>query len=268
MKNKGNKIGLPRIVFGNIFIAMLLVLITNISTVMLQRINTVALKESYRSIFYGELFIFGILALMVLDIRFDLFAWRKPIKGLKITVRIIVSLLSLLVVIASVMVVRPALSKTDEDTGYAIVLGMALENGIPSQDLMYRVDAAKGYLDRHPGSSLILTGGNSQNNKTEAEEMRDLLVEAGVDEGKLLLEDQAQTTLENFLNVAQMIDPHEQVVLITSNYHMARASKAAKKAGFENIAMLAAKSEIVTLPTNVLWEVVVGVHETISSFGK
>ena len=45
---------------------------------------------------------------------------------------------------------------------YAIVLGLALENGKPASDLLARLDTAREYLERYPEAHLILTGGNAE----------------------------------------------------------------------------------------------------------
>ena len=85
--------------------------------------------------------------------------------------------------------------------------------------------------------------------------MRDLLIDRGVPDDHIYLEDKAKTTIENFKNTAKMIDPATPIVLVTSDYHMDRAVKTAKKAGFTNIRRLPAPSEFWAYGSNMMWEV-------------
>ena len=98
--------------------------------------------------------------------------------------------------------------------------------------------------------------------------MHDILTGRGVAEEKLHLEDQAHSTKENFKNTARMIDPNEPVVLITSNYHMDRAARTAKSAGFANVLRLPAPSSLLHYGANVMWEVVLELNEWVSAGGR
>lgn len=154
-------------------------------------------------------------------------------------------------------VIAGSLINTSGPADYAVVLGLALENGKPTKDLMYRVETAKRYLDDHPDTTLILTGGNpDESGRTEAVVMRDLLTEIGVPQEKMILEDKAENTKENFRNILSMIDPKQTIVLISSNYHMDRAVLTAKGAGFENVLCLPAPSEFLNFSANVMREII------------
>ena len=70
-----------------------------------------------------------------------------------------------------------------------------------------------GWLDQNPGARLILTGGNADaSGRTEAAVMHDLLTDRGVAEDRLMLEDRAGSTKENFRNIAGMVSKDEPVV--------------------------------------------------------
>ena len=148
------------------------------------------------------------------------------------------------------------LISTSQQADYAIVLVMALENGKPGSDLLGRLDTARKYLEKYPDAHLVLTGGNpDESGRTEAAAMRDILTELGVPEDRLLLEDKAGSTRENFANTAAMLSEDEPVVLISSNYHMDRAVRTAESAGFSQVMRLPAPSNILTFGSNVMWEV-------------
>ena len=70
--------------------------------------------------------------------------------------------------------------------------------------------------------------------------------------------------MENFVNVRQMLPEGEPVVLITSNYHMDRAVRTAKSAGFTEILRLPAPSRPFPWGSNMMWEVVMGLNELTS----
>ena len=137
------------------------------------------------------------------------------------------------------------------------MLGLALENGRPVRELISRLDTAEKYLSDHTGASLILTGGNpGPDGRTEAQVMGDLLTARGVPPEALIKEDRAADTIENFRNTARLTDPEKPVTLITSGYHMLRASAIARDAGFTDVRRLSAKCDPVFLPANIAWEIV------------
>ena len=91
--------------------------------------------------------------------------------------------------------------------------------------------------------------------------MRDILTQQGVPEDKLILEDQAQTTKENFRNIAGMISAEEPVVMISSNYHMDRAVRNASEGGFSQVMRLPARSALFAYGANMLSEVVLDLND-------
>ena len=85
-------------------------------------------------------------------------------------------------------VIRGSLIKTEGKADNALVLGLALENGKPTDDLISRLDTAQAYLKKYPEAKLILTGGNAdESGYTEAAVMRDILAERGVAEDRMIL---------------------------------------------------------------------------------
>lgn len=91
--------------------------------------------------------------------------------------------------------------------------------------------------------------------------MREILAERGVADVRMILEDQAKSTKDNFKNTAQIIDPGKPVVLISSDYHMDRAVQTAKAAGFTNGQRLSAPSSLLSYGANVMPGVVLELNE-------
>ena len=239
------------ILFGVLFTIYLTVIMT-------RRIRAVVRKDTYREVFRYELIACAVFLVFALDLRFDWLAGRR----LGTLVRGLFMAGGAVLVFFLGKVIAGGLPRTEAAAKNVLVLGLGLENGKPTYDLLSRLDTAERYLRDHPEATLVLTGGNPDvSGRTEAAVMRDLLVERGVARERLRLEDRAETTKDNFRNAAKMINPDEPTVLITSNYHMDRAAQTARAAGFTHILRLPAPSSPVTYGANILWEAAMELNE-------
>jgi uncharacterized SAM-binding protein YcdF (DUF218 family) len=262
-----NRPSLARRIVGDILLALAMMLIAEVAIVMPARINAVVLKSDYQEVFVYQRILCAVLLLFALDIRFNLFTRWKPA-----AVRVIGWILRVVIVLASAVIIffcgKVVIGSVVQNAGQAdhvIVLGLALENGEASPDLIARLDTAREYLGQHPGAKLILTGGNAdESGRTEADVMHDILTAKGVPEDSLILEGQASTTKENFENIARMISPDKPVVMISSNYHMDRAVQTAKDEGFTQVLRLPAPSGFFAYGTNMLSEVVHNLNKLTS----
>ena len=255
----GNRLTRARRIIGDLLLVLAVFLAADVLFVMPAKISAVVLKAEYQKIFRYDLILCAILLLLALDVRFSFFTRWKPVavKGIGWVLRGAVVLLSAVILFFCGKVITGGIIHTAGRADYAIVLGLALENGEPAPDLLARLDAAGAYLEKYPDSKLVLTGGNAdESGRTEADVMRDILAEQGVPESRLILEDRAETTQENFRNIAEMISKDEPVVLVSSDYHMDRAARNAGKAGFPHVMRLPAPSGFFAYGTNMLSEVV------------
>ena len=253
---------------GTILIMLAVVYTIYLSVIMIRRINSVVLKADYTRIFCCELAACAFFVLFALDVRFGFTGAENVL--LKIAgwcLRIIVVLVTAVLLFFMGKITVGSFICTEAPAKNAIVLGLALENGKPVDDLISRLDTAGKFLQRNPDATLVLTGGNSDGSgRTEAAVMRDILAERGVKEDRMRLEDRAETTKDNFRNTARMICPDDPVVLISSNYHMDRAVRTARGAGFSRILRLPAPSSLITFGANVMWEVILELNELL--FGQ
>lgn len=264
-KNAERKqISKTRRILGDIFIFLVLIFTAYVSVVMLYRISTVVLKSVYTKIFFYELGFCAVFLILALDARFGFFT-KIPLLPLKILgwiFRVIICAAAGIILFFLVKITVGSLINTENDTKYTVVLGQALEDGKPTKDLLYRIETAKKHLEKYPDSVLILTGGNpDKTGKTEAAAMKEILLADGVPEEKMILEDKAGSTKENFENTAEMLDADTPIILISSNYHMDRATMEAKDAGFKTIYRMPAPSSAVFYGVNVLWEVVLEINK-------
>lgn len=81
---------------------------------------------------------------------------------------------------------------------------------------------------RYPQAKLVLSGGNAslnRNQPSEADIVRDYFLRAGLQEERLILENQSRNTAENASMTKHLVKPQlqENWILITSAYHMPRS---------------------------------------------
>ena len=260
----GNRISRIRRIIGVVLLILVILLAADVLFVMPAKIKAVVLKSDCQKIFRYQLFFCAILLLFAMDVCFNCFTrWKSNIaNGIGWILRTVIVLLSAVILFFCGKVITGSLISTAGQANYAIVLGLALENGEPAPDLLARLDTARMYLEKNPESKLVLTGGNAdESGRTEADVMRDILTKQGVSESRLILEDRAETTAENFRNIAEIVSKDEPVVLISSNYHMDRAVRNAGKEGFLHIMRLPAPSGLFTYGANMLSEVVVDLDD-------
>ena len=139
---------------------------------------------------------------------------------------------------------------------YCIVLGAQWKETGPSDVLRRRLDAAAKYLLDNPETEVIVTGGQGSNELiAEGVGMKRYLVDVGIEEARIIVEDKATNTYENLVFSAEYLNEAEDsVVLVTNNFHVFRAVKIAEKQGYKNISGLAADSIAGLLPNNLLRE--------------
>ncbi|MBQ8088144.1 MAG: YdcF family protein [Clostridia bacterium] len=119
------------------------------------------------------------------------------------------------------------------NTDLIIVLGHRLLPGnLPSEDLKRRIDCAISLWKETGAAQIMVCGGITRDRqRSEAEVMREMLMERGVPEGIILLEDQSRITLENMLNAYDLVGPEKRVAVVSSDYHMDMALNDCKAVG-------------------------------------
>ena len=128
-------------------------------------------------------------------------------------------------------------SQEDVRTDYVIILGAAVKGETVSPLLKKRLDKGIEYLNRFPDAKAVVTGGKGFGEDiTEAEAMRRYLVSAGIGPDRILLEDKATSTMENF-QFSRVLLPDmagggkPRVMIVTSDFHMLRAKMLARRNG-------------------------------------
>ncbi len=151
-------------------------------------------------------------------------------------------------------------SKGQDDLDYIIVLGAQVRTSGPSIVLKYRLDKAAEYLNDNPGTKCIVSGGQGYNEpSSEASVMRDYLINKGISDGRILVEDKSLNTIQNIEYSKEIINEdcgadYENVGIVSNNFHIFRGTAIARKQGLNGVCGIAASSHIRFLPNNMLRE--------------
>lgn len=109
-----------------------------------------------------------------------------------------------------------------------IILGCQVRQDGPSVLLKDRLDEALSYLEDHPDMTVVVSGGQGDDEPTsEAQAMADYLVEHGVEEESILLESESHNTTQNFqyskaLLAQENIDDSDGVLVVSNGFHLTR----------------------------------------------
>ncbi len=141
-----------------------------------------------------------------------------------------------------------------------IVLGAGLRSSdAPSYTLQSRLDRAFEIAVQHPESTVVVSGGKSSNHKlTEAQSMANYLISHGMDPARILLENRASSTVENFQFSKELLDMkfgenRYFAVFVTNDFHVPRSSLVAQSVGL-NSPGVASYTPLFTIPANYMRE--------------
>ena len=122
-----------------------------------------------------------------------------------------------------------------------LLLGTELdEKDGATQALRARVKkAAQAYCERRSEVIVACGGVLPGHALSEAEVMAGLLEEDGVPADVIIRENRSQTTAENFLFAAELLEgaKGKRVLVVTSDYHLRRALLTSRRAGFRAAGM-------------------------------
>ena len=193
--------------------------------------------------------------------------WSSWVKWFKIT---FVSILSTGLVIAGLnlyFIMYPEVFSMEQTAENVILLGGGIDKkGKLPESVLSRVEKAAEYLNQHPKAVCVVTGGTLKWLPfAEAPELKNQLVNRGVAPERILVEDQAKDTIENFkfsckmlaeyrgLSIEETLDMPTAVV--TSHYHLRRSERLARRIGFTNIKGIPAACPVIYVPHSYLREI-------------
>lgn len=154
--------------------------------------------------------------------------------------------------IISGFMVRAMNDKPDNKQTTLVVLGCQINGETPSRMLKRRLDAAYEYLSEHKDENVIVSGGQGSDEVTsEADVMRKYLLNKGMDESRIFMEDKSTSTEENIRFSKEIIEKEglcKDITIVTDGYHQLRADIFAKREGM-NSCNISAETEGWLLPT-------------------
>ncbi|MFV0395083.1 MAG: YdcF family protein, partial [Coprobacillaceae bacterium] len=144
-----------------------------------------------------------------------------------------------------------SLQSHQNPSDFVIVLGAQVRGTSLSPSLKYRLDATLSYYEKHPTTTILVSGGQGVGeDDSEANIMKKYLVQNGIPQDKILTEDKSTTTYENLLYSQKILDTYKTnytVTIITNGFHCYRALYIANALGYDAYTY-AAKEYAVTTP--------------------
>ena len=154
----------------------------------------------------------------------------------------------LIVGVTEAIIIKASFGSPKEPVQYMVVLGAKVNKDGPSVSLWDRICGAYTYLDQHPDVIAIVSGGQGTDEPiTEAECMYRELVSLGIDPKRIWREEQATSTWENMQFTLDLIEAKtgtrpEKLGVLSSEYHLFRASLFPKACGVEFVGIPAQTS--------------------------
>ncbi len=128
------------------------------------------------------------------------------------------------------MILKAGFSRPDKDADYMIVLGAQVNGTKVSKALKNRLDTAYEYAKENPFTKIIVSGGQGYKEEvTEAEAMKEYLVQKGIQENRIIKEEKSTSTNENILYSKKLVEHAEYVVIVTNRFHLLRGVKIARR---------------------------------------
>jgi len=144
----------------------------------------------------------------------------------------------------------------EKDAACVVVLGCGIfPDGTLTLSLQKRLNVAFDYLIDNPDTVCIVSGGQGENEPfSEASAMSGYLIEKGIDDQRIILENKSTSTSENLLysdKIIKQLALDGDIAVATSDFHMFRTQFLAKRYGM---------GKIITLPSSTSWYLWVTVH--------
>ena len=140
-----------------------------------------------------------------------------------------------------------------------IVLGCGVKGDEPGANLTERLDAAIEYHKKNPDAIIIVSGGKGDDeNLSEAKAMEKYLISHGISADKIIKEDRATSTEENFIFSKEILDEYfnedYKIAFITNDFHIFRSSRFAALSGLKGASHVHSDTTWYTVVPNGLRE--------------
>lgn len=142
---------------------------------------------------------------------------------------------------------------------YVVVLGTGLNGKNISLALKSRLDTAVDFLNRNPKVKAVVSGGQGYaEDITEAQAMKEYLIQKNIDVSRIIKEDKSTSTMENLRFTKKILEeiekkPSYKIEVVTNDFHMYRAKMLARRNGFVPFG-ISAKTPFYILPNCLIRE--------------
>ena len=116
----------------------------------------------------------------------------------------------------------------------AVVLGNKVEpNGQPSPRLKARLDAALELFQQGKTNNIIVSGGHGKEGFYEADKMKEYLVEQGVPDSLIIVDNKGDNTLKTAINTQAICKAkgYKSVTVVSQWFHITRTKQMLKGSG-------------------------------------
>ena len=193
--------------------------------------------------------------------------WSIWKKWIKITFVSLASVCGTIAIINLIFILNPVIVSVNETAENVILLGGGIDkDGNLPKPVLDRVEKTAEYMNQHPESLCVVTGGTLKWLPfAEGPELKNQLVNKGVAPERILVEDQAEDTIQNFKFSCRMLAEYRGVsiqevldmptAVVTSNYHLRRSERLARRMGFTNIKGIPAACPAIYVPHSYVREI-------------
>lgn len=182
----------------------------------------------------------------------------EKLKAKRIVHIFVALVLSVVTVFGSFLAVYGNIDNASYTEKTVIVLGCGIRGERVSVGLAKRLNKAYEYYEKNPDTVIIVSGGQGpQEDIPEALAMKRYLVDKGIPEDKIIMEDKSTSTITNFKYSHEIMKekglPDDSVVFVTNAYHVYRGASYAKAEGL-TVTHLGTDIIWYTIPMNYLRE--------------
>lgn len=193
--------------------------------------------------------------------------WFSIKKRLKILILIILSVGVIIAGINLGFILTPETVPLEYEGDYVILLGGGIDkDGKLPDTVLARVQKAADYMNAHENAVCVVSGGKLRwQNYAEGPELKNQLVAAGVDPDRVVVEEKALDTIQNFKyglkKLSEKTGRSEQeilngkVVVVTTNFHMRRSLRLARRMGYTDVVGVSSDIPWIKVPHSYLREI-------------
>ncbi len=156
----------------------------------------------------------------------------------KQTLKYIFIVFSCWILIHLTLTIKDGLTDKNEIAGIAVILGNKVnEDGTLSNRLRKRLECGLSLYKSQRVKKLIVSGGLGKEGFYEGDKMRDFLIENGIPNAAIIVDNYGNNTLQTVENTLQIKDSlhFKSLIIVSQYYHVTRTKMLFRKSGFNNI---------------------------------